>query len=676
MRNKLSVLFAATTVCLALGACSSDPGEQAQPATVEILEPAQGALLNVTRVRIKGRALNTREVKVNGKVASVVAGVWEAAVDVGEGEVVVRAEVKGAQDEVSFKVDATPPTLEITSPKRGEFIDAAEATEVLVTAKVSDAGVGLSVVSVNEQLVEPDDQGNISFRERLIPGLNLLKVRAIDQALNESQHTLGVVYGPLTDPTSPIAPGFNLYARQPAINAATQVLKAALTPELVKGFVDQQLMMNDQVTIEQIGFDPVELTVTPKTDPVSAQKDGFLDTKLVIKNLKLVGQFKFGGQAVGLEVAVSEATAQTKLYLRADGQGGLSIQFDEPVLDLPRESLSWKVTLGDGELNDDDVRVLGDIVEDIARLAFAEILNARLIEQLYDPAILNRRIELLGRTLEFTLKIDEVIINGNGVFVRTSIVMPAEQFEQVPQAPGALSRVAGRTAAPMTNAGVTVTTDRTAVDRLMHGVWRSGLLNQELKGADFAGFELPFELNAGALALLVDARVNNYVDSTSAVGIALRPQLPPIIELEPDAADSSALRIGLGELHVDVLLGVDGPTPQKLMTLAMFLDLGLSLKIEGVQLGLGFDTTVSADLIDEPLFDLADANAEDVFVQLISLVPSLFSERFVLNGEADLTWVKLTNPTVEVHGLEDDQLTIGLDVEANPDGVLTPGTQP
>lgn len=676
MINKLSVLLAATTVCLALTACSSDPGTESEPATVEILEPAEGALLNVTRVRIKGRALNTREVNVNGKIVSVVAGVWEAPVDVGEGDVVVSAEVKGAKDEVRFKVDATPPTLKITSPKRGEFIDSADATDVLVTANVVDGGVGLSVVSVNEQLVEPDAEGNFSFRERLIPGLNLLKVRAIDQALNESQHTLGVIYGPLTDPTTPITPGFNLYARQPAINAATQVLKAALTPELVKSFVDQQLMMNDQVTIEQIAFDPVELTVTPKTDPVSTQKEGFLDTKLVIKNLKLVGTFKFGGQAVGLEVAVSEATAQTKLYLRADGQGGLSIQFEEPVLDLPRESLSWKVTLGDGELNDDDVRVLGDIVENIARLAFAEILNARLIEQLYDPAILNRRIELLGRTLEFTLKIEEVIINGNGVFVRTSIAMPAEQFAQVPQAPGALSRVAGRTAAPMTNASVTVTTDRTAVDRLMHGVWRSGLLNQELKGSDFAGFELPFELNAGALALLVDARVNNYVDSTSAVGIALRPQLPPVIELEPDASDSSALRIGFGELHVDVLLDVDGPEPKKLMTLAMFLDLGLSLKIDGVELGLGFETAVSADLIDEPLFDLVDANAEDVFVELISLVPSLFSERFVLNGEADLTWAKLTNPSVEVHGLENDQLTIGLDVEANPDGVLMPGTQP
>ena len=656
------------TLATSLG-CDEEPSAQPSP-TIQITEPAQGALLNVTRVRVRGMATDAREISVNGRSTSVVAGRWEVALDVNEGPVTVTATARDAQAQVNFRVDASPPQLALTSPARGAVLDAAsQGPRIMVQGRASDSGVGLSALSVNAQLITTDDQGAFSIEQPLVHGLNLFEVRAIDEAGNESAHTVGVLYGPMAEPTSPISPGFNLYARRPAIDAATAVLREVMTPELVKSFIDQQLATSESVTIDQIDFDPVELTVLPKTDPVDATKEGFLDMTLVIKNLKLVGQFKLGGQAIGLEVNVSEATARTRMFLRADGQGGLSIEFAQPSLDLPRSSLSWKVNVGGGELSNEDVRLLGQIVEDVARLAFAEILNERIIDQLYDPAILNRRVELLGRTLEFTLRIDEVIINGNGVFVRTSVLMPAERFEQVPQVVGALDRPRGRTSAPKTQTGALVTTDRTALDRLMHGIWRSGLLHQQLKGADFAGIELPFALNAGALALLLDGRVTNYADSSSPVGVSLRPMLPPLLELAPDDQEGSSLKVRLGELHLDILLDVDQPEPKRLLTLATFLELGVSLSIEGTTLGLSFDTSLKADLIDEPLFDLQDALAEEVFVQLAALIPQVLSQGFVINGEADLTWVKLTNPSVEVHGVEADQVTLGLDVEPNPQGL-------
>ena len=668
--KRLPLLALLTSLACAITACSGSEGPKDPLATVEITEPAEGALLTSTRVRIKGLAQNTREVSINGKVFSVVGGAWEAPIDVAEGDVSVEVIVKGGADTVNFKVDASPPVLTVTSPPRGLMHDSAQGDTITVAGNVSDTGLGLSLIKVDETIIEPDAQGNFTHEYRLKEGANTIAVTALDKAQNESQSLYGVIHGPLTDPVSSIDPGININVSRQTLKTTTDVISAVITPARVSQILEERLATNENISIQSITFDPIELDAVPKSDPFDPKAEGFIDFAMTVRNVVIKGDFILAGETFTLTVTVDEADIDTSMYLRPDGNGGIEIEFGEATLDL-NDGIDWTVEVGGATLDSDDQRILDSLVENIATIAFSELLGEQIIEELYDPAILNRRVELFGRVLEFALNIEQIIVGDAGVFVRTSLSMPADAFAEVQDVPGALNRALGDTRAPGLQQGIVATSNRTALDRLLHGVWRSGLLHQTLLGDDFAGQTLPFELNAGALALLIDGRITNRVDSTSAVGIALRPMLPPVVELAPNA-EGSGLVVEIPELHIDLLLDVDTPTPQKLVTISTFLTLGVNLDIDGQELKLDFETSLKADVADEPLFDLNDRRVEDLLVDLVRLVPAIISNQLSLQGEADVSWITLKNPEVEIHGAQQDQVSIGLDVEANPDALDAP----
>lgn len=666
--KRLSLLVLLTS--LTCFACSGSEKPKDPSATINILEPVEGALLNATRVRIKGLAQNTSEVSINGKVFSVVGGAWEAPIDVAEGDVTVEVKVKGGSDTVNFKVDASPPVLEITSPQRGLMHDSALGDTVTVAGKVTDSGLGLSLIKVDETIIETDAEGNFTHEYLLKEGSNTVSVTALDKAQNQSQNLYGIIHGPLTDPGSSIDPGINVNVNRETIKVTTEVLSAVITPERVSQILTDRLATNESIAIQSITFDPIELDAIPKSDPFDSKGEGFIDFAMNVKNVIIKGDFILLGETFTLTVTVKEVDIDTSMFLRPDGTGGVEIEFGEATLDL-NEGIDWTVEVGGATLDSEDQRRLDSLVESIATIAFSELLGEQIIEELYDPAILNRRVELFGRVLEFALYIEQIIIGDAGIFIRTSLKMPAEAFEDVPEVPGALNRSLGDTRAPNLQQGVVATSNRTALDRLFHGVWRSGLLHQTLLGDDFAGLTLPFELNAGALALLIDGRITNRVDSTSAVGIALRPMLPPVIELVPNA-EGTGLVVEIPEFHIDLLLDIDSPNPQKLVTISTFLTLAVNLGINGQELKIDFETSLKADIADEPLFDLDDEKVESLLVDLVRLIPAVISNQLSLQGEADVSWITLKNPEVEIHGAAKDQVSIGLDVEANPDALAAP----
>jgi hypothetical protein len=651
--KNLSLLFILSTLAACLDAAPAPA-----PPTIEITSPRQGALLNSTAVRVEGRATNTAEVFVQDRPVAVVAGVWSATVNVGEGQQTINARILEASDEVSFSVDASPPVVTITSPARAAWLN--DPARVSVRGIATDAVSGVAFVKINEQIVTLAADGSFEHELDLERGLNTLTVVAQDQANHLDERIIGVIHGDTEDPDSLIDPAFSFVVTRPALNLAVDVIRDLLTPALVKDLVDSSLML-DRVMLTRLDFAPLEISVTPRTDPVDVRQPGFLDMRLTLRDVVLAGTFTLAGQDYGLEVNVAQATLATRLYIRADGQGGLGIEFTNATLDLPQGSLTWRVIIGDGALSESDARLLGDLVERVVQVGFQELLNERVIDQLYDPDILKRQIELLGRTLSFELQVQRVIINDSGVVVRAAVALPADQLDELPVAPGALVIPRGDVTTPKSQAPMLATTDAAALNRLSHGVWRSGLLNQRLEGAAFAGFELPFGLTSSALALLVDGRILDAADPGDLpAGIALRPQLPPIVTLDA-AAGGSGVILRLGELHVDILLDINTASPKRLVTLAAFFDLALSIDVEGTQLTLAFDVDGRFDTVEEPLFDLRDQEVEGLFGDLLALVPELISQQLSLTGEADLEWLKLTNPTLEVHGLSQDQLTVGLD---------------
>jgi hypothetical protein len=94
--------------------------------------------------------------------------------------------------------------------------------------------------------------------------------------------------------------------------------------------------------------------------------------------------------------------------------------------------------------------------------------------------------------------------------------------------------------------------------------------------------------------------------------------------------------------------------------------------VEGIVVRLDFDTELRADIAAEPEIDLDDEAAETFLEDLIALVPEVLAAGLDLRGEADITWLTLSNPTVWVHGVSNDYGTINLDLTANPQTLMPP----
>ena len=634
---------------------------------IAITSPEPGKIVNTTRVTIKGTAENTEEVDVNGTPASVVGGVFETKITLPEGDATVTVSSGDVSEEVSFMVDVSAPTLELTSPTRGQHIDEADGKSVLVTGKVVDSGAGLSLFKINEQIIEPAEDGSFSYDYILAPGLNEITMTSIDLVENSEDTIVGVMYGSYVDPTSAIEDGFEIEISATAFPKVAAVIKALLTPELVGSLVKENLPI-EEVNITRVNFAPVEIEAIPRSNQLDPNAPGYIDFEVKVTDVDIAGDFTLSDNLIELDVQVAEATITTSMTITADGEGSIDIAFGDSALDLPDGALTWMVKAGGSELSEEDSDLLAGIVEDIARFAFSELLSEQIIEQLYDPAILTRSIEVFDRTMTFTLDIQEIITNASGLYVNASLAMPQEKFSQIPDVPGALVLPLGVKESPMLERDGVVTTNEVAVNRLLHGVWRSGLFNQSLAGGDFAGFELPIELEAGALALLLDGRVTNHAESDSPAGITIRPQLPPVLGLG-DEGDSNAITVRMAEVHMDLMLDADKPQPKKLLTLAMFLDIGVEIEIDGTEVSFKLDVAGRADLVDEPLFDLEDAQVEKLLNTVFLLVPKVISQELVVGGEANLEWASVTNPEVKIHGIERDQVSIGLDIEANPEAL-------
>ena len=134
-------------------------------------------------------------------------------------------------------------------------------------------------------------------------------------------------------------------------------------------------------------------------------------------------------------------------------------------------------------------------------------------------------------------------------------------------------------------------------------------------------------------------------------------------------SEGNAVIVRMAEVHMDLMLDVDKPQPKKLLTLAMFLDIGVEIEIEGTEVSFKLDVAGRADLVDEPLFDLEDAQVEKLLNTVFLLVPKVISQELVVGGEANLEWASVTNPEIKIHGLERDQVSVGLDIEANPEAL-------
>ncbi|HDH63404.1 MAG TPA: hypothetical protein ENF66_01765, partial [Firmicutes bacterium] len=147
----------------------------------------------------------------------------------------------------TFIVDITPPELEVTSPQDGtlakdKLIDVTGKTEPNIK------------VDVNGIIVNSDSQGNFTASYSLNEGDNLLTIKAIDKAGNETVKKIHVTYKPRTIIRLQIG---NLMA---VVNDETVMLD--LAPFIENGRTLVPLRFVAETFGAEVGWDPVEERIT------------------------------------------------------------------------------------------------------------------------------------------------------------------------------------------------------------------------------------------------------------------------------------------------------------------------------------------------------------------------------------------------------------------------------
>src|SRR5690554_3149059 len=511
----ICILFLLSLGCAPIFGCSDEatPNKGASDATLTITYPQSGAFINQARIMVRGTAQGVDTLKVNGQHAEVVSGEWKVLVDFAEGAAKATASADGAEATVDFVVDTIAPVIELTQPARGLMRDDASGNEVVFAGRVSEESSGLKVLGLDGAGVSFDEAGNFSHSAELRPGYNEFELRAVDGAGNTSKTMRAVVFGPLTGASDEIESAAEIKLSPVLFEDASAVILALMTPERISEFVQNSMADNETIALESVQFGAVDVQIAPHSQDM-LHANGYLTLDLSVDALVIAGVVTFSGEDYPVTITLDHVDVSTEVLLAASEAGGLDISFGESLLEFEEDALHFDVAgMTEQDLGDGLRTVLLRVANGVAKTAFSEILSDELFAQFYDPGLLRRSVELLGRTLEFQLYIRQVrITEGDGIFVKASIAVLSPKFEEVPDVAGALDLPQGPRTSSALEGDLLVSTRRTAVNRILHGAWRSGLLNLALVGSDFAGFELPVELSASALSVLLDSRISQLAD--------------------------------------------------------------------------------------------------------------------------------------------------------------------
>ncbi len=652
---RLPVVALVSAAVIIAGCSDGDDAPVDDASILTITSPDDGSYENSRTVVVEGEVYEDYDVEVNGESAEVDGEHWEAEVEFREtGSVTATATAGPAEKSVDFTIDTTVPEITLHNPPRGKAIDSDESSgTVTVEGEIGEVGSsGVELVDVNGHSTELDDDNTFETEVTVRPGFNLIEAEVIDRARNSSKTNRAVVFGPLTDPGDSIDEAAHLDVDNPSgIDALEEVIEAYLTPEQVMQFVEGGFDNEDiPVEITDIDWEDFSLDLEPT--------DGVLEVVVEIEELQIDGAFPFDEESDPLEGDIQIGYVKMELHVDIDAED------DELIVSIVND------VEDDMEVEDITITVDGEErgwLETPAKIAigiaFSELFEGLIEENLFDPGVLDQEVEFLDRTIEFSLLLQDVIITPSGIRIELGLQFPGEVHEEVDPMPGALNRpVAGSPGTSMAKPFL-FHTDRTSMDRLLHGIWETGLFHQTVGNDDLSDVPLPFDLTADGLGSLLDSRIRDIHDTDTPAKLRFRPLLSPVLDFEDDQTG----RVRVGDFLIDILLlPEDKPDTETLVvTIALHLDVELEVEIEDNQVGFDIDIDATGDVADEPDLSFDRADTVDLIVDLIEVVPSLMDSELSFDTAETLEWGRFENPEVLTHGQnqERDRVTIGLEVE-------------
>ncbi len=659
----ISVLYAIATMATmaAVTGCGSGEGsgdngdEQIE---IVITSPEADSFHSRSRVNVAGTAQGTSEVEVNGTVAPVESGEWEVMLSFEDGEVTATATAGQAEASVDFIVDTQYPEIVIENPQRGTMLhdEIGEGqASIFVTGHVANTGPsGMALFQVGGATLEVDEGDSFEHEIMLDEGLNIITVTAVDRAHNRRDDHRAVIFGPLTDPDSPIEEAVRADIYHPSgTDALTEVIESYITPEQLEGFLGDDLELDGGISVEvhELTWDDLDVELRPR--------DGYLTIEITIEDLFVAGAFNFGSSPINGDITINEVVLTLDIVLAADEDNQLDVDIIEDNLSLGDITVNIE-----GEESDEAALLVAAAIG----YAFHEFMEELLVDNLYDPDLLTQEFEFLDRTITITLLLEEIFIGPGGIIARLGISFPGDKSTYVPDVPGALNREVHGSPGGGISRPMLFHTHRTALERIVHALWQSGLFHQAIGEDD--GIDMPFDLTAGGLAVLLDSRIRDIHDSDTPIELRLRPLLPPVAEFGQEREAT----VEVGDFLIDFYLIPDESTETLFLTLSFQLFVDLEFDIGQDEVDLDLDIDLKASIVEEPVFTFDPDDTLSLIDQLMSLIPDLVLSDLSISPETTLEWLTIGNPEVEFN---QDYLSVGIELEPAEDfieeDVVEPG---
>ena len=190
----VAVSVLALFVLLAAGCGSTKSPTPTPTLSLEILEPQDEAIVNVSRIAVSGKTEADAVVSINGIIADVdYQGMFTAEVNLDAGpnviEVVASDFYGNEQSVVLAVVYAAALPLTVTEPLNESVV----TSQPLMVRGVTNTD---AVVSVNGKIVSVDASGSFNESVTLDVGPNFIEVLASDFDGNSATVTITVIYSP------------------------------------------------------------------------------------------------------------------------------------------------------------------------------------------------------------------------------------------------------------------------------------------------------------------------------------------------------------------------------------------------------------------------------------------------------------------------------------------------
>ncbi len=649
-------LLALVALLIPLTGCGSDDGSSGVGAQtiIAFTAPDHESYHDRQQVLVEGIAENTEEIDLNGETVPVHDGEWEEMLSFDDdGLHTITASASGIEESIDVIIDTQIPEVIIESPARGTMIDSNGAdNEVLVQGHLGDIGPSeLLYINIGGELLSQDDDlddGHFEYPVSLHEGLNTITIDIMDNARNQIEHHRAVIYGPLVESDSPVDEALRLDVDNPTgLDALSDIIDAYVQPELIEGFIEEGLEIQDGISVDlhELSWSSIDVDITPH--------DGYLELSLTLHDLVVDGTFNLGDGGIDGSITIGELTVDMDLSIAPNDAGD----------DLDIEILDDQIDLDDITVNIDgqDQDWAEPLLAAAIGFAFNEFVGELINENLFDPELLTQEIELLGRTLVITLILEDILISSSGVVAYIGLEFPGDKASMIADVPGALHRERPDGLVSNIERPFLFHTHRTALDRVVHALWQSGLFHQNLGGDELGDFELPIDLTAGGLATLMDSRIRDIHDSDTPAELHLRPLLPPVTQMGNDL-DAT---VELGDLLIDFKLRPEPGVTTHFLTVALQLELLIDIDVSDDEVDLDLDIEIIGDVEEEPLFSISEDDSVDVLQSLLGLLPNLLSDELTIESETDLGWASITRPAVDIQ--ERQRLSVGIDIEANQD---------